>query len=73
MILAIEGGCDWADASVEYLWVKEDFNCDEARKLYAEFISTFPERWMGFGKWLLSEELATVPDDKNLMVDDWDT
>lgn len=68
MILAIEGGSDWADASVEYLWVQKDFNYDEAKKLYFEFIHTPSNKWIDFCKWLLNNGFATLPDDKDLIV-----
>ena len=77
MILAIEDGGDWNNASVEYLSVPECFNCDEARKLYSEFICALPEdqavrvtRWRSFRSWLLREGLATVPENKDLIIDD---
>lgn len=79
MILAIESGSDWADASVAYLLVSGDFNCCAARKLYSKFEETLPKdwparkgKWMCFSDWLLKEGLATVPYDKDLIVDDLD-
>lgn len=75
-VTAIIGGCDWTDASVEYLVVNEDVNLKEKNKEYKEqwyWKEYFPVLktenkipFMDFAEWLINKGFARNTTDDEL-------
>ncbi|MCK5607385.1 hypothetical protein KAR91_36210 [Candidatus Pacearchaeota archaeon] len=55
--ISIEGGGDWADASVEYMILLGDYNLEELHKEYCD-AGSYQGTKLFFGNWLVEKEYA---------------
>ena len=61
-IVAIMGGGDWADASVEHLMIPKDMDIDQAYNDYNIDIRRPNARWVSFAEWLMQHGARNVTD-----------
>lgn len=71
-LVAILGGGDWADASVDFLMLPDDINLDDAKQAWREWYRTYDPyakpTYMPFVEFVKKRYSATEPDDTQLTV-----
>ena len=65
-IVAILGGGDWADASVEHVAVPNNMDIMQMYDQYREDI--YNEKWVSFREWLMQHGAREITDDDKLYV-----
>jgi hypothetical protein len=71
-LIALIGGGDWADASIEHLVIPVNLDIEVEKKKYREYLKEYrrlaqtPDRipWRGFGVWLV-ENCSARPATEN--------
>jgi len=64
--VAIMGGGDWADASVDHLVIPSDMDIDQAYNDYYTDICRPNARWVSFVEWLMQHGARDTTDDEVL-------
>ena len=72
-LVAILGGGDWADASVDFLMLPDDINLEDAKRAWREWYKTYDPYaksciYISFVEFVKKNYSATEPDDTQLTV-----